>query len=792
MILKSVKNRGKMTNIDMGYRKISSWNRDIYQNLKKAVSSNAKPQIILSVCDDLGVRDRLVALLQTELTQLRNRLLTTPIKNPKLGLTHNRKQTDKNFPPLSSLYPPIITKELNIYDPHPLSQINQWLATNPIIRKKPKYPLPIFQILGVERLTRQPPEVQWLFLNNLRNIEPNLSDLDLSLLLWIPRPWLGTIQQSAPEFWRCHTVVFEFEGEPTPFVLEETKQAIENLEVIGQNFDKIKVYPLPPAPPPRKAKNAKNKVQKNTELLPRPPIPPPSKFKSNSVEKNPHSKPKYLNDFNAQIIHNQNVVEKPKFAVLVELLLAAISDNLDKQEEDRPENFLPLQILPYIQQQINDSESSPEKLAIAFKQLGDFYRDYLLAGELSQQNSTLAIYSYELLLELVISDGKSDFYSAISNLEKKSVISEFPILDGIINDLGSLYWMLSRQPAKETDGKTEALIPSLSQEGWEGFSDLEKAIALYQLAASKTDKKTQAETYIRVQKNLGMAYCDLARDREPAENLQRSVLAYQEAVLHSQPESNPQDYAATLNNLGTASWNLAQYGQPKQHLLRTISAYTEALRYARREEEPWNYGMLQNNLGTATWNLAQIESSEELLLKAIEAYKEALKYRKAEEMPAACAATNNNLGTAYWHLAVSDNHRDSDREIELLQKAIAAYTTAIKLGRQASNNQLTFDVFATHNNLGIAHYQLATKTSSLLDRGIRINHLEVALDNHLIADNGWQKRLAGPNIKQAHQAALGYIVKTIRAFYDEFGLEGQNLALSKLPGDLLPQIMRRL
>jgi hypothetical protein len=39
---------------------------------------------------------------------------------------------------------------------------------------------------------------------------------------------------------------------------------------------------------------------------------------------------------------------------------------------------------------------------------------------------------------------------------------------------------------------------------------------------------------------------------------------------------------------------------------------------------------------------------------------------------------------------------------------------------------------------------------------------------------------------------LSYIVKTIRAFYSECGLQGQNLALSKVPGDLLPEILRRL
>lgn len=36
------------------------------------------------------------------------------------------------------------------------------------------------------------------------------------MLLWVPRPWLSAIQQSAPQFWRYRTGVFMFAGEPTP------------------------------------------------------------------------------------------------------------------------------------------------------------------------------------------------------------------------------------------------------------------------------------------------------------------------------------------------------------------------------------------------------------------------------------------------------------------------------------------------------------------------------------------------------------------------------------------------
>ncbi|MEO1378651.1 MAG: hypothetical protein AAFW70_31215 [Cyanobacteria bacterium J06635_10] len=37
-----------------------------------------------------------------------------------------------------------------------------------------------------------------------------------------------------------------------------------------------------------------------------------------------------------------------------------------------------------------------------------------------------------------------------------------------------------------------------------------------------------------------------------------------------------------------------------------------------------------------------------------------------------------------------------------------------------------------------------------------------------------------------------YIVKTIRGFHSELGIQGQNVALSKVPGQLLPEILPKL
>ena len=770
-----------MSLIDISHPQISDLNQQIYQNLKQALWLKLRRQIFLAVCDDLGLRDSLAATLPTELTTLNSQGFTPSIKNQQEELIYQSLRLE-NQQPRKYQYPHLVTIDLNLQDPNPLNQISQWLAKHPNHNKTEELSLPIFQILGVENLTRKPPELQWLFLRNLREIESVLLNLELSLLLWIPRPWLNTIEHSAPEFWRCRSKVFEFEGEPTLPTNKSQKS----------QFNNNTSHRLSPPPPPPPSRHVSQTKSRNAKFYPLPPLPLKVKEldgvrenRDNLKSSIPSLKP------SANINQSRWQIHQDKFASLVELVLANISENLDT-ERNRSENFLPLETLQELQKQLGNSKSEPQKIAVGFQKLGDFYRDRVSAGNVSQSNLAISIHAYELLLELTIDQPKNHNQSQnnwtlgyLLNSQISLANSQLPLRD-ILNDLGTLYWMLFRQPATETEGKKDTLFY------------LERAIALYQIAASKIDKKTQAETYVRLQKNLGMALGDLARHQEPAENLRRAVVAYQEAVLHCNPQANPQQYAATLNNLGAACWNLAQYGQPASHLLGAISAYSEALRYSKPEEEPLNYGMLQNNLATAYWNLSQIEGKVELLLKAIKAYKEALKYRTPERVPAACAATNNNLGTAYWHLA-SAQAPQTEEQFNFLQEAIAAYSRTVKLAKELSAHQLTFDILATHNNLGLAHYQLATnKTATQLKEANYRSHLEAALEHHLVAYTGWQKLFASPNFPSAkpksesHQTALAYIVKTIRALYQEFGLEGQNFALSKLPGDLLPEILRRL
>ncbi|MCS6812624.1 MAG: hypothetical protein NZ772_03490, partial [Cyanobacteria bacterium] len=180
-----------------------SWNWHTYQRLKLALSLGLRRQIFIAVCDDLALRDQLASQLHTELAYL--------TRAPELAIA------DTDLVPTLRNYPRLVSLNLNLNDPNPMAQIAQWLAQHPQpVVDGQTLAAPGFQILGIERLTRQAAAVQRLFLSYLQGIEHSLAHLESSMVLWMPRPWFYSIQQSAPEFWHWHTGSFEFAGEPTP------------------------------------------------------------------------------------------------------------------------------------------------------------------------------------------------------------------------------------------------------------------------------------------------------------------------------------------------------------------------------------------------------------------------------------------------------------------------------------------------------------------------------------------------------------------------------------------------
>jgi tetratricopeptide (TPR) repeat protein len=723
---------------DTAPNRVLSWNQQTYQRLKLSLSLGLRRQLFVAVCDDLSLRDRLSDRLHSEL---------------ELSLADGRTA------------PRLVSLTLHAGDPDPLAQISQWFSCH---RRSPNSTSILgFQILGIERLTRRSPTVQQLFLRRLQIMETHLSRLDAALLLWLPRPWFYTIQQSVPEFWRWHTGIFEFAGEPTPLVSEYSPplnrpsptSALEE-ESVPESPPPVK---LPSAPLPQEETTGSFQEDlrtllaqevEETEIVPslpkvkresqppgKPEAPAPaiadeeeSAQTTDASETPPPDEP--TPNLQAQPEAKQTHSAPPDESESSEQSQAAEASDAPRDAETEPQ------------------EESPASAADAYLELGHYYRHLIEQGDTSQENLLTAVQAYEMALQFI--DNAS------------------PQLCEILNDVGNLYWMLSRSAGG----------------GEQALSYLEQSIRAYQLALAKLTVEEAPQLYSMIQNNLGAAYGDLARYSDPIDALQQSIRAYEEALRYRSAQSDPLRYASTQNNLGTAYWYLAQHHAPADNLRAAIAAYEQSLSYYDNRTNPANWAMIQNNLGTAFWNLAQYNSQPEIWLeRATQAYRAALKYRTAQESPVACAATQNNLGTAFWHLA-DCLHQAPERRKDYLRECIIAYESAIALAQQLACQTppipVNFDLLATQNNLGLAHYQLATEPKFSLDEATRATHLEAALHQHgQVCTNAVAQ-------SEIYQTALIYLTKTVRTFYQEKGINGQNFALSKVPGQLLPEILPRL
>jgi hypothetical protein len=214
--------------------------------------------------------------------------------------------------------------------------------------------LPGFQILGAEHLTRHSASVQWSFLSYLRDIETHLEVWESPLLLWVSRPWLSSIEQSAPEFWHWRTGVFEFEGEPTP---SARQWEFGDQQELGEQL-------LSSKSGQSKASNSLSSLTNSRLLISNSPA---RKLNSKSIE-------------------------------LADLVLAAASEELETKNQAASEEHLqPLQTLQYIEL-LQENQCSSEALALAYQSLGNFYGDRIQAGDASLQNLTIAIRAIEQVI----------------------------------------------------------------------------------------------------------------------------------------------------------------------------------------------------------------------------------------------------------------------------------------------------------------------------------------------------------------------------------------------------------
>jgi tetratricopeptide (TPR) repeat protein len=180
---------------------------------------------------------------------------------------------------------------------------------------------------------------------------------------------------------------------------------------------------------------------------------------------------------------------------------------------------------------------------------------------------------------------------------------------------------------------------------------LQEAIDLWCRLVSETDRTQDAESWARLQNNLGTALETLGERESGTARLEEAVTAYRAALEEHTRERVPLDWAITQNNLGNALQTLGERESGTARLEEAVTAYRAALEERTRERVPLNWAMTQNNLGTALQTLGERESGTVRLEEAVTAYRAALEVFEASSASHYVGVARKNLARAEALLA---------------------------------------------------------------------------------------------------------------------------------------------
>lgn len=696
-------------------------NQETYQRLQAAVQMTPPHQIWLATCDDLPLQRRLAATLE-ESIQPQDATIDTQ-------------------------------RLLDIQQPNLVQQLQRWLSQSSTGSP------PLFQILGIEQLTNCSSDTQYQFLRSLHQLQPLWPQFKVSILLWMPRPWLKQIRREVPNLSRW---VFEFMGEPTPITaiahqpdFQVAFSTVREWQFLGQEppVDSPVPHPPPtdpsavaptPVPPaasttaPSKVNDDANKLDLSafTEALWHQLQDDLSDFESSSENAG-------LSEAEVQTADVMTETTEPPLPPPTELPSEAVRD-------ERSQSVMPPPAAASILAEGPSDVAAPPPVdqhrlpdwALAFE-----LRDRVQLGDHSAPTLETAIQVYE-------------------SLQPEQPAT--PQRTEVLNDLGSLYWLWAQQATAIE----------------EYFQRLTKSSEIYEAALSPISDQTAPDVLNRLHSNLGSVYSLLATHQAPSHYLDQAVRAFHRALQYAPVETMPEEYTLLQTHLGTAYWSLSQHSQEATHLHRAIAAYQEALQQAQPQPVPQLYAQLQNNLGIALWSLARHERPVFLLEQAIGAYRTALAYRTREADKLGYAATQNNLGTAYWDLG---GHREanSPAQQQAWRQAIIAYEAAIATVEPTPDAPLSFDLWAAHHSVGVVYDQLAITLAA--NATIQAPLLVRATTHYTTALTGWQA-LESPSTDTALQA----LIRNLQLQARFLGIEVQQQSLSQIPADWLPDIWRKL
>lgn len=612
----------------------SGFNRQTYLRLRLALGLGLRRQVFVAACEDLLLRQQLCQWLVSDLSR-------APL--PEL-------QQIAGDRPLTPTMPiRLVTLTVQPEQPDLHKQLINWLT-----HRKGRVSLAniAFQIVGVESLTRQPAQVQRQFLNSLRSLSRYQAQFDLNLVIWVNTPWYHSIRQSAPEFWRWQTGLFQFSNDES----SNAEFIDRSAQLSSNNPAQTPASPIPTSQTPAFQTPVAQSIAL-TDLL-RTWLPTTTSPPINQVE------------------------------LTARLQAVVIAEQTTEHN-------------------VASYNAAPTVLgtrAEAYRDLGNWYRDCdsptaeLLTLGIQAYGEAFATIDHDHPMVCDVLNDLGNLYWMRSRHQKN--------MDDLYNDLQSAvehYQKAILQTDESRESARYAMLQSNLGATWgelaqqfDPVAHLPASIAAYEASLRHRPMEKFPQQHASTQNNLGTAYWTLAQYQDSLANFSTAIGCYDAALKHYTAAEHPLPHAMIQNNLGTTYWNLSQAEHLDQvtsetsHdlLIRAIGAYQIALVHRTPEATPSGYAATENNLGTAYWHLcnhSETDSSSvcDLLDLSINSYHncltmvEQLIQSGTPNLSFDPHATHHNLGTAY-HRAVtySQSPLTPAQQKECLQKALTHHIVA--------------------------------------------------------------------------------------------------------------------
>ena len=777
-------------------------------------------QLLIAVCDSVVMQNQLASQLEADLNQ------ASQSSHQLSGSEEN--SGEENFEAIGSApRPPKKLLERLIFDPSDGNlpkQVAQWVRQTTLAEGS----LPQVQVLGIEQMTRQPAITQNHFLRSLEKVDALLPRLNTSLLIWVPWPWLRTIQQSAPTFWNWRNGVFEFISDPTPVGIESLPPSSASERSPEQTSDSALTMTSLDSPTAASSTSVSSvpTAGQEIEALPLAAAQPaiaqlPTKQASPTYELAEEDDLSSLfaeETMSAQsrtidVAHVSITAENAQrpaarhsslatLGGLTSIVTKGVNADIEEtasninQSAERTNNASPSDTQTSSIQTSSIQTGSIQTGSIQTSSTGSTPAEQLKTAQPASSLNHHAPRSpretpahLENAPELAprkpdpLAEGRA-YRARIEAGEQDPDIIEAAIAayeNGIaalgeadsdwsigLNDLGTLYWLKAQQ----------------TQDLPESVQLMTRSIERYQNALVRL-QPNQNTLIGQLYSNMGAVYSMLATYQNSADYLNQAANAYQQALPTCSLESDPVEYATLHNSLGSVYWKLSHYEQVQDHLQSAIAAYRTALSGYQPDTQPLDYAAVQNNLGITHWSLAKHQDATVQLKQAIAAYRDALNYRTPDADPAACAITYNNMALAYWDLSKANAQEQPEEKAKIAQaqkNAVTAFEAALNVSR-ASSALNNMDSTAIYHCLGDVHDQMAATATSPAD-------ISASLGKSLYS---YIQSLQGVSEgSPTYTSRISAIVASLKSHYVHLGLSGQQAALSKVPSNLIAQVLAAL